>query len=73
MAERRVDIAQRVCRAERDALESGLREIVNYLHTSKFAPPNRYVNVEDILLRIHETRAAALQQSSGISWPELPL
>lgn len=57
---RRIDAERRAAQAELAALDAGILELVYYLHSPKFAT-HRYVNVEDVLLRISETRAAALQ------------
>ncbi len=57
---RQMDAERRAAKAELEALEQGLSDLVSYLHTPKFAPPNRYVNVEDVLLRIGEARSAGL-------------
>lgn len=57
---RRLDAERRAAQAELRALDDGISELVAYLHSRKFAPPHRYVNVDDVLLRIGEARSAGI-------------
>jgi len=58
---RQLAASERALRAERDAQEEGLNDLVRYLQSPKFSVPNRYVNVDDVLLRLDEAKAAGLR------------
>lgn len=57
---RQLDAECRAAKAELEAIENGLRELRIYLLAPKFST-NRYVNVDDVLLRMEEIRSAGLQ------------
>ena len=56
---RRLDAERRAAQAELGALDAGIGELVAYLQSSKFAT-DRYVNVDDVLLRIGAARSAGI-------------
>ena len=58
---RQLAASERALRAERDAQEEGLNDLVLYLNSRKFAWPHNQVNVNDVLLRLDEAKAAGLR------------
>ncbi len=59
----RLDRERREAQAELVGLQSGLLDLVNYLYSPKFAE-HRYVNVDDVILRLQEAKAYGLDLRS---------
>src|SRR5215831_11442096 len=69
---RQLAASERALRAERDAQEEGLNDLVLYLNSRKFAWPHNQVNVNDVLLRLDEAKHDRQRLSPPLRRTDLP-